>query len=125
MNRKAQFKTMEVFIAAVISIVIITFFLSQNIYREEKGEERILDWLGEKESFRNCVLTENISCLRAEVDQALPEKYEYQIKIQEPGTGEKIRFNQTKKIITESYTVFTNKINYQIKEINIGYWKKS
>ena len=81
--KKEYFRTLEAFIAFTITFIFLIFLLSMLRGAESPQEQqiRVLKQFEQRPDFRNCVYSNNITCLTSLVNGTVPEDYDYQITI--------------------------------------------
>ena len=77
MDRKAFMKTMEVFMAVLITFTFVIVFLPRDIPNADDQTHYLLSNIEHNRDFRNCVLIENASCINATIDDVLQGRFEY------------------------------------------------
>jgi len=124
MNKKAYVRTVEVFIAVLITFIFITFIIpvEQPAVRT-KQEINALHLLEEYEHFRSCSmmpdeqLAEN--CINATISPFIPKKFDYKLSV-----SDKTVELPEKQVYVESLFMAANITHYEPRIIRLYYWLK-
>ena len=119
---KAYIRTLEMFIAIVITFIFLMFVIPKNMSRAEEKELHFLAKLEQESNFRNCVISSNISCINSSVSQLIPSRYDYTLI-----TDDKLNTPETlplAKIGADSIMIKGNMTNSTTKFVQVFYWKK-
>jgi hypothetical protein len=122
-DKKGFMKTLEAFLAILVTVIFIILMVPQSPSRTELEEDfGLLDILAQDEEFRNCVITENNSCVRVFLDNTIDiGYYNYTFNISTDTTSSA----RIKKgdVYLKTYFIATNLSAYDPKILKLYYWK--
>ena len=122
-NKKGMVRTLEAFFAIFITFMFLIFFFSNtHLKNVDRERQDYLSLLNQNNGFRDCVINEDVSCVRNYVDDVLPTIYAYEVSI---GKGSSSQISlPDKKIYIDSLFISGNTTNYDDKTVKIYYWEK-
>ena len=118
MKKKAFTKTMEVILALALSFLFLTFIVKPYIPKKQLTTADYLDELKDDSVFRNCVLSENTTCINSSLTTIIPTKYIYTFSINTTN----VTLPEDKDIFVNSLFVAGNLTCYQPKTLWLWYW---
>ncbi len=122
-GKKAFVRTVEAAIAITITFIFVSLVLpySYNIQNDPKGQA-VLPELAKDPSFRQCVISENMSCINTTLSQRLG-KYHFSVNLSKTAYGQSASLPQ-KRVFSESAFIAGNSSLYEPRIIRIYYWGK-
>ncbi|MFW6230542.1 MAG: hypothetical protein ACOC32_00805 [Nanoarchaeota archaeon] len=119
-GKKAFMKTVEAFLAIMITFMFLLVFLPRDIrYTDDQSYYR-LDTLERDDAFRNCVLLENPTCIDSTIDTLFEGKYLYTYDIYRYA-DEAREFNRT-DVRTYTWFYAGNLTSYRPIVFKLYYW---
>lgn len=116
-DKNGYVRTLEAFLAFFLTFLFVVFVVLKGVEQKpERPHLEILETLEQQEGFRDCVHMENITCMKGEIDDFVPNTYNYDISINspEPPSGQG-------NIFTETLFMTGNQTN-DYKVIYLYYW---
>ncbi len=124
MNKKAYMKTLEVFIATMITFTFIIYIIPTDRAENNNLADSLLKNIEEDLEFRNCVIMEDTTCLNNKINISFYGAYEYDFLIFDDPLTEPDYLNTTSdKVYTYSRVFSGNYTNYNPKILKIYYWE--
>ena len=123
MNKNGFMKTVEVFIAVMITFTFLLVFLPSNVSVVEDQSLFRLQNLERNDKFRNCVLQRDYSCINTTIDVIFESRYNYDYLIYTRTESEKT-FNET-TIRTYSWFYAGNQTSYDPTVFKLYYWDRN
>jgi len=122
-DKKGIFKTLEALIALFMTMVFLVLFLPQetaDIQTEPKG---FLSILREDDSFRNCIIQKNTTCINQTIDKNLEDNFDFVLNLSEnPSTT--VSGLPDVQIFSESLFITGNVTNSTTTILRVFYWNK-
>lgn len=83
MRRKAYLRTLEAFIAFILAFSFLIFIVSAKSRAAipEHPDLFVLRNFEQRDDFRSCVYTENLTCLKDMVSTSVPVAYNYDVTV--------------------------------------------
>lgn len=79
-NKKGYVRTLEAFIAFFITFLFVVFVVLKGVEtNSDRPELQVLETLEQQSSFRDCVYSNNETCMREEIDQFIPLTYQFNV----------------------------------------------
>jgi hypothetical protein len=122
LNKTAMMKTLEVFIAALITFTFVIVILPPKYDFKSDLSNSLLKNIEEDDEFRNCVISENSTCIREKVRTSLYGYYNYTYQIFDDPSDEPFIILPERKINTFSIVIAGNFTEYDPKIFKMYYW---
>ena len=118
MNKKAYLRTLEVFIAFMMTFAFLIFIAGsrESATQPERPQLYILQNFEQRPDFRSCVYTLNTTCIEEMLDTSIPTAYGFHVTVND-GTYER---EENLFIDTLYITGDTAKDQYVVR---LYYWK--
>ncbi len=124
MVKKAFVKTLEAFIAVILTFVFIVVVLQ----RFNPGEKRvenvyIMSVLEQNVAFRACAIDQNQTCVESNVAALLPAKFGFNVSISSD-PDHVLEGLPKKQIYVDSVYIAGNNTQYRPQIVKLYYWTK-
>jgi len=121
-DKKAFVRTLEVFIAVVVTFIFINFVIPLRTATDVTASStHILEVLEQNDDFRDCVVEYNITCINNSIDYYLPDAYSFTFNVSDdPNIG--VPDLPRKEVLVDSIFVAGNISAYTPRIVRVYYW---
>ncbi len=121
MNKKGFMKTVEVFIAILVTFTFILAVLPKQVPDINDQSIFRLKNIDEDDTFRNCVLRDDSACINTTLDELLEGRFLYEYEIYESGKVSHLVVDEN-EVRTYSWFYAGNYTLYQPTIFKLFYW---
>jgi len=83
LTKKAYLRTLEAFMAFVMTFAFLIFIVStrESALQPEKPQLYVLRNFEQRPDFRECIYTNNVTCIEDMIDSSIPAAYDFHITV--------------------------------------------
>ena len=115
-------KTVEVFIAAIITLTFVIIILPPKYNYRQDISNNVFNSLEKDPVFRRCVIFEDNTCLDEKIENSLFGYYNYTYDIYEQPAEEPPRTFSAEDVNTYTVVISGNRTSYNPKIFKLYYW---
>src|SRR3989338_11563501 len=126
-SKKAFLRTLEATLAVVITLVYVVMITQRgDVQSSAPATEKNLKFLSQDESFRQCVISENKTCVNTKIKSHIDNKLNFTFIISKnpENISNELNALPDKDIVSESYFFSGNITKYSGKTLRIYYWNR-
>lgn len=122
-GKKAYLRTLEAIIAVFITFFFLIYIMpTRTVSTSNEENLYILDELAKNLAFKNCVLTQDVSCINLTIDESLPNQYNFMFNLSsDPNVAISL---PAKRIFADSAFISGNSTQYKPVIIRLYYWSR-
>ncbi len=123
MDRKAYLRTLEAIIAIFITFFFLAYITPEKTPSESGAENiHILPELSKSLAFRNCVLSQNVSCINTTIDDSIPNQYNFLFNLSSnPHVTVAL---PNKRVFGDASFIVGNSTSYKPTILRLYYWSR-
>jgi hypothetical protein len=123
-GKQAYLRTLEAIIAVFITFLFLIYISPERSISAAREENLyIMPVLAKNLAFRNCVLSQNVSCINSTIDDNLPNQYNYLFNLSsDPNLA--VSGLPTKRVFADSAFVTGNSTQHKPLIVRLYYWSR-
>ena len=105
-GKKAHLRTLEAFLALIMTFTFLTFILPVNTPTVKTDNLDLLDHFSQDQDFRDCIIRDNLTCAKNLIDTVVPSYYNHTL------STSPVSLNVSTNIVSESTIIAKDHSNY-------------